>query len=58
MKIYNQAREIAERQAKQLHLNGSIIALDNIDENGFHYYFHDDGIIERELTIYWSELGY
>lgn len=58
LKIYNQAREKVEKQAKLSGLNGSIMALDKIDENGFHYYFHDDGIEEGRLTIYWSELGY
>lgn len=58
LKIFNSARDKAHIQAKQLHLNGSIMCLDSIDENGFHYYFHDDGIEEGRLSIYWNELGY
>ncbi len=57
LKIYNGAKELAHRQAKQLYLDDSIMCLDQIDENGFHYYFHDDGIEEGRLSIYWSELG-
>lgn len=58
LKIFREARVKAEKQAKLSRLNGSIMCLDNIDENGFHYYFHDDGIREGELSVYWSELGY
>lgn len=58
LKTWRKANELAEKQAKLQDLNGSIMCLDEIDENGFHYYFHDDGIEEGRLSIYWSELGY
>lgn len=57
LKIFNKAKDLAHKQARKLFLDGSIMCLDYVDESGFHYYFHDDGIKEGELSIYWSELS-